>query len=174
MVRRSRPCIKRAWCCVQLSSTCFRHLAVENYEIPVLILGHSHTKFRKNSTNNTWHDTIYYIILYYIILYYIILYYIVILCYVVILYYIILYYIILYYIILYYIILYYIIYLTAIWLSPGGSTHLHTNNTKNNTVHKFGRVLAVPRLCEVYPDICLTTEEKARTHTDRMLICPLG
>jgi hypothetical protein len=23
--------------------------------------------------------------------------------------------------------------LTAIWLSPGGSTHLHTNNTQNNT-----------------------------------------
>jgi hypothetical protein len=23
--------------------------------------------------------------------------------------------------------------LTAIWLSPGGSTHLHTNNTWNNT-----------------------------------------
>jgi hypothetical protein len=26
---------------------------------------------------------------------------------------------------------------------------------------KFGRVLAVPRLCELYPGICLTTEEKA-------------
>ena len=35
-----------------------------------------------------------------------------------------------------------------------------TNNTKQ---HKdFGRVRAVPRLCEVYPGICLTTEEKAR------------
>ena len=29
--------------------------------------------------------------------------------------------------------------------------------------HKnFGRVRAVPRLCELYPGICLTTEEKAR------------
>jgi len=27
------------------------------------------------------------------------------------------------------------IYLTAIWLTPGGSsTHLHTNNTYNNTI----------------------------------------
>jgi hypothetical protein len=42
------------------------------------------------------------------------------------------------------------------------STHLHTNNTQNNTFHQFGRVLAVPRLCELYPDICLTTEQKAR------------
>ena len=42
------------------------------------------------------------------------------------LYYIILYYIILYYIILYYIILYYIIYLlTAIGLTPGGSSTVH-------------------------------------------------
>jgi hypothetical protein len=27
----------------------------------------------------------------------------------------------------------------------------------------MGRVRAVPRLCELYPGICLTTEEKART-----------
>ena len=27
----------------------------------------------------------------------------------------------------------------------------------------MGRVRAVPRLCELYSDICLTTEEKART-----------
>ena len=26
----------------------------------------------------------------------------------------------------------------------------------------MGRVRAVPRLCELYPGICLTTEEKAR------------
>jgi hypothetical protein len=40
-------------------------------------------------------------------------------------------------------------------------TELHkTNNIKNNT--NFGRVRAVPRLCVLYPDICLTTEEKAR------------
>jgi len=41
------------------------------------------------------------------------------------------------------------------------STHLHTNNTQNNTIHA-GRVRAVPRLRELYPGICLTTEEKAR------------
>ena len=55
-----------------------------------------------------------------------------------------------------------------------------TNNTQNNTkihrtqkihrttqkIHrttqKLGRVRAVPRLCEFYPGICLTTKEKAR------------
>ena len=32
--------------------------------------------------------------------------------------------------------------------------------------HKnFGRVRAVPRLCGLYPDICLATEEKAREKT---------
>jgi hypothetical protein len=35
------------------------------------------------------------------------------------------------------------------------------NNKQNNTNNKFGRVLAVPSLCELYPGICLTTEEKA-------------
>jgi len=53
--------------------------------------------------------------------------------------------------------------LTAIGLSPGGSTRLHTNNTQNNTNNNLcGRVRTVPRLCEFYPGICLTTEEKAR------------
>jgi hypothetical protein len=55
------------------------------------------------------------------------------------------------------------------------STHLHTNNTQNDTkqtihrttqnlstIKKYGRVRAVPRLGELYPGICLTTEEKAR------------
>ena len=41
------------------------------------------------------------------------------------------------------------------------STHLHTNSTQNDTIN-FVRVRAVPRLCELYPGICLTTEEKAR------------
>ena len=41
------------------------------------------------------------------------------------------------------------------------STHLHTNNTQNNTIN-LGRVWAVPHLCELCPGICLTTEEKAR------------
>jgi hypothetical protein len=36
------------------------------------------------------------------------------------------------------------------------------NNKQNNTNNKFGRVLAVPSLCELYPGICLTTDEKAR------------
>jgi hypothetical protein len=41
------------------------------------------------------------------------------------------------------------------------STHLHTDSTQNDTVN-FGRVRVVPRLCELYPGIYLTTEEKAR------------
>jgi hypothetical protein len=61
--------------------------------------------------------------------------------------------------------------LTAIGLSPDGSSiaHIYTqyieqhksqqNNTNNNY---FGSVRMVPRLCEIYPGICLTTEEKAR------------
>jgi hypothetical protein len=63
------------------------------------------------------------------------------------------------------------------------STHLHTNNTQNDTHKKnktkkymeqhknqyieqhknvIGTVRAVPRLGELYPGICLTTEEEAR------------
>jgi hypothetical protein len=48
------------------------------------------------------------------------------------------------------------------------STRLHTNstqNTKNGTytyINKIREVRAVSRLCELYPGICLTTEEKAR------------
>jgi hypothetical protein len=42
----------------------------------------------------------------------------------------------------------------------GYSTHLHTH-TQNNTI-KLGRVWAVPRLFELYPGICLTTEKIAR------------
>ena len=62
--------------------------------------------------------------------------------------------------------------LTAIGLSPGGSSTVHiytqtihrtTQNKQYKGQHKnFGRVRAVPRLCELYPGICLTTEEKAR------------
>jgi len=53
--------------------------------------------------------------------------------------------------------------LTAIGLSPGGSSTVHTNNMENNTNNKeYGRVRTVPRHCEFYPGICLTTEEKAR------------
>jgi hypothetical protein len=59
------------------------------------------------------------------------------------------------------------------------STHFHTNNTQNiengtyitlkelniyNNKKKLSiwGVRAVPRLCELYRGICLTTEEKAR------------
>ena len=62
--------------------------------------------------------------------------------------------------------------LTAIWLSPGGSSTLHiytqtihrtTQNKHYIEQHKkFGRVRAVHRLGELYPGICLTTEENAR------------
>jgi hypothetical protein len=48
------------------------------------------------------------------------------------------------------------------------STHIHTNNTQNDTkqtiyrtTQKLRRVRAVPRLCGFYPGICLTTGEKA-------------
>jgi hypothetical protein len=65
--------------------------------------------------------------------------------------------------------------LTAVGLTPGDSStvHIYTqtvhrttqwtqNSTQNNSVHSLGRVGAVPRLCVVYPGICITTEEKAR------------
>jgi hypothetical protein len=61
--------------------------------------------------------------------------------------------------------------LTAIGLSPGGSSTVHIYiQTMHRTIQKqyieqhnnFGRVRAVPRLGKLYPGICLTTEEKAR------------
>ena len=62
--------------------------------------------------------------------------------------------------------------LTAIGLSPGGSStvHIYTQTIHRTTQNKqyteqqkdLGRVRAVPRVCELYPGICLTTEEKAR------------
>jgi len=62
--------------------------------------------------------------------------------------------------------------LTAIGLTPGSSIAVHiyaqtihrtTQNKQYIEQHKnFGRVRAVPRLCESYPGICLTTEEQAR------------
>jgi hypothetical protein len=36
-----------------------------------------------------------------------------------------------------------------------------THDIQNNTIN-LGRVRAVPRLCELYPGIYLTTEEKTR------------
>jgi hypothetical protein len=62
--------------------------------------------------------------------------------------------------------------LTAIGLPPGGSNtaHIYTQTVHRTTQNKqyieqhknFGRVRALPRLCELYPGICFTTEEKAR------------
>jgi len=53
--------------------------------------------------------------------------------------------------------------LTAIRLTPGGSSTVHIYTyTQYTEQHNFGRVRAVPRLCEFYPGICLTTGEKAR------------
>jgi len=61
--------------------------------------------------------------------------------------------------------------LTAIGLTPGGSSTVHiytktihrtTQNKQHTEQHKnFGRVRAVPHLCEFYPGIFLTTEEKS-------------
>jgi hypothetical protein len=60
--------------------------------------------------------------------------------------------------------IYIYIYLTVIGLTPGGSctSHIYTQ-----TIHIIQRkenceVRAAPRLCELYPGICLTTEKKAR------------
>jgi hypothetical protein len=36
------------------------------------------------------------------------------------------------------------------------------NNKKATQITNFGRVLAVPSICELYPGICITTEGKAR------------
>ena len=62
--------------------------------------------------------------------------------------------------------------LTAIGLPPGGisTVHIYTQKIHRKTQNKryleqhknFGKVRAVPRLGELYPGICLTTEEKAR------------
>jgi hypothetical protein len=60
--------------------------------------------------------------------------------------------------------------LTTIGLTPGGSStvHIYTQTTHRTTQKFFGRVRAVPRLGELYPDICLTTEEKARKNSVRV------
>jgi hypothetical protein len=41
-------------------------------------------------------------------------------------------------------------------------TEYTERNIHNNKKKKNWEVRAVPRLCELYPGICLTTEEKAR------------
>ena len=62
--------------------------------------------------------------------------------------------------------------LTAIGLSPSGSStvHIYTQTVHRTTQNKqyieqhknFRTVRTVPRLGELYPGICLTTEERAR------------
>jgi hypothetical protein len=62
--------------------------------------------------------------------------------------------------------------LTAIGLTPGGSGTVHiyiqtihrtTQNKQYVSQHKnFVRVWAIPRVCGLYPGICLITGEKAR------------
>ena len=62
--------------------------------------------------------------------------------------------------------------LTAIVLPPSGisTVHIYTQTIQRTTQNKkyieqhknFGRLQSVPRLCELCPGICLTTEEKAR------------
>ena len=57
-----------------------------------------------------------------------------------------------------------------IFVSRGITVHIYTQTVHRMTENKqyieqhknFGRVRAVPRLGELYPGICLTTEEKAR------------
>jgi hypothetical protein len=62
------------------------------------------------------------------------------------------------------------IFFTAVGLTPGGSStlhiytqtvQLHTNSTHNTEIGKLGSAGRAPS-CELYPGICLTTEEKAR------------
>ena len=70
--------------------------------------------------------------------------------------------------------------LVAIGLTAGGSrtVHIYTQTIHRTIQNKlyieqhnnFGRVRAVPRLCELYPGICLTIDEKARknfSHSSR-------
>jgi hypothetical protein len=70
------------------------------------------------------------------------------------------------------------VYLTAIGLPPGGSSTIHiytqtvhrtTQNKQYTEQHKnLRRVRAVPRLGELYPGICRTTEEKARKNLSQV------
>jgi len=65
-----------------------------------------------------------------------------------------------------------LIYLTAIGLSPSGSStvHIYTQTIHRTTQNiqyieqhnNVGRVRAVPCLGELYPGICLTNEERAQ------------
>jgi hypothetical protein len=73
------------------------------------------------------------------------------------------------------------IYITAIWLTPGGSSTVHIYTQTVHIIQRTGRiklsknetytaikfklnweVRGAPRLCELHPGISLTNEEKAR------------
>jgi hypothetical protein len=70
--------------------------------------------------------------------------------------------------------------LTAIGLLPGGSNtvHIYTQTIHRTTQNKqyieqhryFGRVRTEPRLCGLYPGICLITEEKARNNLSHTIL----
>jgi hypothetical protein len=55
-------------------------------------------------------------------------------------------------------------FLTAVGLTPGGSStsHIYTQTVNIIQRKENWEVRTVPRLCELYPGICLTTEGKAR------------
>ena len=59
--------------------------------------------------------------------------------------------------------------LTAVGLTPGSisTVHIYTNNTHSNTIN-LGRMRAMPRLCELFHGICLTTEEEARKNLSQV------
>jgi hypothetical protein len=76
----------------------------------------------------------------------------------------------------------YFYFLNCNWVDTSwhyNSTHLHTNSTQNTengtyvyiTIKNCG-VRAVPYLCEFYPGICLTAEEKARINVRVVKKCP--
>src|SRR5215510_1263057 len=60
------------------------------------------------------------------------------------------------------------IYLTAIGMTPGGSITRHIYIQTKYIERRIWEVRAVPRLCELYPGICLTTEGKARKTSVRV------
>ena len=68
--------------------------------------------------------------------------------------------------------------LTAIGLTPGGSStvHIYTQTEHRTTqLTNLGRVLTVPRLRQLYPGVCLTTEGKARENLSQSSrIVPVG
>ena len=73
--------------------------------------------------------------------------------------------------------------LTATELPPGGSNTVHiytqtihrmTQNKQYIEQHKkFGRVRAVPRLCELYPAICLTRKKHGKPSVNAAEECQL-